>query len=168
MGKYFQNILENISSYDILIVDISINDIISIYSVRYYMEAKSQKDNIKAELPLTESTLLILLALGKAHHGYGIMQEIQEMTDGAHNIGPGTLYGVLKQLVKKKLVVELPSDNPRRRNYRLGTSGEQLIELELERLETLLTYAHKSRRNGEAITMDLPNEDSSEGGDDER
>lgn len=48
-------------------------------------------------LPLTPTVFHILLALaGEERHGYGIMQDLARQTDGALQLGPGTLYGCLK------------------------------------------------------------------------
>lgn len=49
-------------------------------------------------LPLTPGALNVLLALAdRERHGYGIMLEIRERTDGRVRLGPGTLYGTLKR-----------------------------------------------------------------------
>ena len=45
------------------------------------------------ETPLTEAFFYILLALRKPNHGYGVIQEIEELTGGRVVLGPGTLYG---------------------------------------------------------------------------
>lgn len=47
------------------------------------------------EAPLTEAVYYILLALRTPNHGYGIIQDVLEMTDGRVNLGPGTLYGAI-------------------------------------------------------------------------
>jgi len=49
----------------------------------------------------------ILLALAdKERHGYEIMQEVQERTEGAVRLGPGTLYGSIKRMLSDGLVEE--------------------------------------------------------------
>ena len=53
------------------------------------------------EAPLTEAVYYILLALRTPHHGYGIIQDVLEMTDGRVNLGPGTLYGAINSLLEK-------------------------------------------------------------------
>ena len=45
------------------------------------------------ELPLTEAVFYIMLALRHPNHGYGIIQEVEEMTGGRLSLGAGTLYG---------------------------------------------------------------------------
>ena len=50
--------------------------------------------------PLPPATFQILLALVDGErHGYAIMKEVAEQTDGAGRLGPGTLYGTLKRLL---------------------------------------------------------------------
>ena len=41
--------------------------------------------------PLTEAVYYILLSLYTPLHGYGIMQNVQKMTNGRLTIGAGTL-----------------------------------------------------------------------------
>jgi DNA-binding PadR family transcriptional regulator len=44
-------------------------------------------------LPLTPAIFHILLALaGGECHGYGIMQQVADLTDEQTQLGPGTLY----------------------------------------------------------------------------
>ncbi|MFN8448664.1 MAG: PadR family transcriptional regulator [Anaerolineae bacterium] len=58
-------------------------------------------------LPLTPAVFHILLVLADGEmHGYGIMQQIAAMTNGAVNIGPGTLYRSIKQMIDQNLIVE--------------------------------------------------------------
>lgn len=53
------------------------------------------------EAPLTEAVYYILLALRTPNHGYRIIQDVLEMTDGRVNLGPGTLYGAINSLLEK-------------------------------------------------------------------
>jgi len=58
-------------------------------------------------LPLTPATFHILMALAKKeNHGYGIMLEVEESTNGRFSIGPGTLYGSIKRLLKAGWIEE--------------------------------------------------------------
>lgn len=61
------------------------------------------KDNIKGGA-LTEVTLYILLALYNPNHGYGIMQFVEEKTNGRLILGAGTLYGAINTLIDKKWI----------------------------------------------------------------
>jgi DNA-binding PadR family transcriptional regulator len=72
-------------------------------------------------LPLTPAIAQILLALADAdRHGYGIMQEVARLTDGAVRMGPGTLYGTIKRMLAARLIVDTddrpgPDDDDERR-----------------------------------------------------
>src|SRR5665811_2047793 len=74
-------------------------------------------------LPLTPPVFHILLALSdEDRHGYGIMQDVARQTDGALQLGPGTLYGCLKRMLAAGLVEESgerpdPALDDERRRY---------------------------------------------------
>src|SRR5689334_12205258 len=58
-------------------------------------------------LPLSTANLHILLALASGeHHGYAIMQEVKETSEGAVRLGPGTLYRSIQALVEDNLIEE--------------------------------------------------------------
>jgi DNA-binding PadR family transcriptional regulator len=97
--------------------------------------------------PLPTAAFHILLALaGDDLHGYGIMRAVEEQTDGALRLGPGTLYGSIKTLLEEKLIEELDSpDDPRRRYYRLTSSGRKQATAEANRLAGLLRTARSKR-----------------------
>ncbi len=63
------------------------------------------KKRYKKYLPLSESTYYIMLTLVEPLHGYGVMQKVQEISQGTVTIGPGTLYGAFSTLEKEKLIV---------------------------------------------------------------
>jgi len=109
------------------------------------------------ELPLTPATFHILLALvDEERHGYAIMQEIGDRTDGAMRLGPGTLYGSLKRLVDAGMVeesVERPDpalDDERRRYYRITQHGMAVARAEARRLDALVHDARQKKLLGRA------------------
>ena len=66
--------------------------------------------------PLTEAIFYILLAARRPIHGYGIIQEVAEMTGGRVNLGPGTLYGAINTLLDRGwLELYSAQDTPGRR-----------------------------------------------------
>ena len=72
-------------------------------------------------LPLTPAVFHILLALSDGEkHGYAIMRLVEETTQGRMVLGPGTLYGAVKRLLRSGLIVE--SD------YRPDPYGPAMIE----------------------------------------
>jgi len=108
--------------------------------------ARSQ-DTLKM-LPLSPAVFHILLALaGGECHGYGIMKQVESDTDGRTKMGPGTLYGSIKRLLKAGLVQETDDrpdaamDNQRRRYYRLTGQGREVLLAELDRLQVLMRVA---------------------------
>ena len=99
-------------------------------------------------LPLPVSQLHILLALTTGDkHGYAIMKEIEAFTGGAVTMGPGTLYGAVKQMLKVGLIVESSErpdpdlDDERRRYYSLTDLGVRTLEAEVIRMEQLTLTA---------------------------
>jgi DNA-binding PadR family transcriptional regulator len=90
-------------------------------------------------LPLAPASLHIMIALvGQSLHGYGIMREIKEATEGRYALGPGTLYDNLQRLLEQGLVQETAGpigQDPRRRYYRLTALGQSVIVAEMDRLE---------------------------------
>jgi DNA-binding PadR family transcriptional regulator len=104
-------------------------------------------------LPLHTNWFHILLSLvGREQHGYGIMQEVLERTDGAVHLWPATLYGSLKKLIGSGLIEESEErpapelDDARRRYYKLTRLGRSVLDLECRRLEELVRMAHKRRK----------------------
>ncbi len=102
-------------------------------------------------LPLSEAVFQILLTLAEQPcHGYGIMQEVEERTDGRVCLGPGTLYGAIKRLREQGLLKQT-SDAPdsgadgRRRYYRLTPFGRDVAAHEARRLERLVESARRTR-----------------------
>ncbi len=84
-------------------------------------------------LPLTPAVFHIMLALADGErHGYGIMQEVAALTDGALRLGPGTLYGSIKRMLADGLIEETDErpdpelDDERRRYYRLTDFGQRV------------------------------------------
>ena len=58
-------------------------------------------------LPLPVAQLHILLALAAGErHGYAIMSEVEALTEGVVTMGPGTLYGTVKRMLKSGLIQE--------------------------------------------------------------
>lgn len=93
---------------------------------------------------LTEATFYILLSLYKPNHGYGIMQFIEKETLGRVVLGPGTLYGAINKLCKKKWIEPLVSeDSGRKKEYIITRLGKEKVNLEIERLYEMYRTALK-------------------------
>lgn len=94
-------------------------------------------------LPLTEALYYILLAVRKPNHGYGIIQEVEQMTKGRVTLGPGTLYGAIQSLEKKGWISIYSEDTTSRKKkeYLITPIGKAIFEEETKRLEELLQNA---------------------------
>src|SRR5688500_16765005 len=107
----------------------------------------------EAFLPLKSNWFHILISLaGGEQHGYGIMQEVLERSDGKVRLWPATLYGSLKRLIQNGLIVESGErpapefDDARRRYYKLTPLGQKVLDLESQRLRDLVRSLEGARR----------------------
>ena len=91
----------------------------------------------KEYLPMTETAYYILLSLNKPRHGYGIMQHVEQITNGRIKLGAGTMYGTLSKMEKDNLITPV-AEEERRKIYKLSNRGSRLLELEIGRLDELL------------------------------
>lgn len=95
---------------------------------------------------LTEAVFYILLSLYTAMHGYGIMQNVKELSGGRVNLGAGTLYGAINTLLEKNWIRALESEkDSRKKEYEITPLGRAAVEGEMVRLKELL-------ENGRQIT----------------
>jgi len=95
-------------------------------------------------LSVTEPVLLILLSLAEQpRHGYAILQDVQEMSDGRVVLSTGTLYGALRRLLDDAWIERVEEqDAPRgRQSYRLTARGRGNLQLEVNRLKHLTRVA---------------------------
>jgi DNA-binding PadR family transcriptional regulator len=99
-------------------------------------------------LPLPPAFFHILIALAAGEmHGYGIMQDVMERTEGKLRLSPGTLYGSLKRMLGEGLIEESDErpdpalDDERRRYYRLTKYGRAVASAESARVAALLSQA---------------------------
>jgi DNA-binding PadR family transcriptional regulator len=100
------------------------------------------KNDLSKLPPMSPAALHILLALaGDDMHGYGIMREVARQSEGAYKLGPGTLYDNLERLMEQGMVLEISSDDPRRRIYRLSAQGRKALSAEISRLEGVVREA---------------------------
>ena len=103
-------------------------------------------------LPLTPPTFHILMALAQGDkHGYGIILDVEERTDGRFRLGPGTLYGSIKRMLAAGWIAEIKErpdpalDDERRRYYQLTDLGHRIAIAEAERLDSLVLLARNAR-----------------------
>lgn len=110
------------------------------------------KNDPSALLPLTSLTYHVLLALADANrHGYGIIKEVEERTDGKMELETGTLYAAMKRMREDELIEVVPpskrpaDEDSRRRTYRLTPFGQKVLKTESQRLAHLLGIAAEKK-----------------------
>jgi DNA-binding PadR family transcriptional regulator len=108
-------------------------------------------------LPLTPLAFQVLLALaGTDRHGYGIIREVDERTDGLIRLRTGTLYTLLQRLSEEALIEDAPApaddtnDDARRKYYRLTALGRAVLGAEARRLESLIGEARRKQVLGKS------------------
>jgi len=87
-------------------------------------------------IPMTETGFYILFCLQKPQHGYGIGQQVKQMTDGEVTISPGTMYGTLSKMEKDGLI-HFYSEENKRKLYKITTLGQEILNIEIKRIERL-------------------------------
>jgi DNA-binding PadR family transcriptional regulator len=108
-------------------------------------EGKAAVDDF---LPLSRVDFLVLLVLTDGDmHGYGIVKEIGDRTEGKVQLLPGNLYSVMNRLMKGGLVMRAPerseqdSGTRRRRYYRTTPFGLQTLAAEASAMRSLVREA---------------------------
>ncbi|HET8575256.1 MAG TPA: PadR family transcriptional regulator, partial [Candidatus Paceibacterota bacterium] len=89
------------------------------------------------QLPQVAFGILLALSL-KPRHGYEIIKQVEEDSNGKIKLWPGALYASIKQLHDQKLIEEIdgrekPSEtnDSRRRYYRITDKGKKRLHAEL-------------------------------------
>jgi DNA-binding PadR family transcriptional regulator len=102
-------------------------------------------------LPLPTAAFHILVALADGdRHGYAVMRDVANGTDGRLKLNPGTLYTTIRRLLDQGLVVELDErpdpeeDDERRRYYRLTDAGRAVAKAEAARLQHMVAFARQA------------------------
>jgi DNA-binding PadR family transcriptional regulator len=93
----------------------------------------------KESFALTEAVYYILLSLFTPMHGYGIMQNVSQLSNSRVNLAAGTLYGAITTLLERGWISALPGErNSRKKEYVISQSGKVVVRAELARLQELL------------------------------
>ncbi len=102
--------------------------------------------------PLPSAAFHILLSLAdEDRHGYGIMRQVEQQTDGRMRLGPGTLYSSIQALLEEGLIQEVDAGEEsepgreRRRYYRLTSAGRKVARAEAEKLAGVLRVARAKK-----------------------
>ena len=95
-----------------------------------------------AWLPLKPETFHILLVLERGPlHGYGIIKDVEEETEGQIQLEPSPLYRRLKRLLDGGILNQTaptsPTTDERRLYYALTDFGRRVLEAEAARITAL-------------------------------
>jgi DNA-binding PadR family transcriptional regulator len=100
--------------------------------------------NSKSIKPISPQVLFILITLAvKDRHGYEIMKQVKKDSDGKVSVGPGTLYGAIKRMLRDGWIMEA-GERDRRKYYSLTKIGRKNLSAELQRYEETLAKAKKN------------------------
>lgn len=99
--------------------------------------------------PLSEQTFFILLSLyNRSQHGYAILKDVKELSDGRLILRVSTLYTALKRLLEFGWIerIEHETDDEGghfKKEYRLSADGVRILSAEAKRLQTLIQAANR-------------------------
>jgi DNA-binding PadR family transcriptional regulator len=107
------------------------------------------KQFTNANVSLTPQIFYILLSLAmKERHGYEIMKQVEQDSDGKIKLGPGTLYGAIKRMLEEKLIIELNTSHSRRRYYQLTEKGRAIFNSEVQRYNQAIALVKERKLLG--------------------
>jgi DNA-binding PadR family transcriptional regulator len=99
--------------------------------------------------------MILLVLLDGDRHGYGIVKDIEDRTDGSMRLEPGNLYRYIKKLMELEYVTETDdrhapdAEDERRRYYAITALGREVMAREAARMKALAAAAQsKLRRRG--------------------
>jgi PadR family transcriptional regulator PadR len=105
---------------------------------------------------MQEASFLILTALaGGSQHGYGIVTDVSQISDGRVQLKAGTLYAALDRLTTDGLIEpdrEEIVDSRLRRYYRITGDGAERLAEEADRLRANAHAALTRLRPGVVIS----------------
>ena len=87
-------------------------------------------------VPMTETGFYILLCLQQPMHGYGIVQQVEQLTDGEIRLSPGTMYGTLSKMEKDR-IISFVREEEKRKIYCITELGREVLQMEMRRIERL-------------------------------
>lgn len=85
---------------------------------------------------MTETAFYILFCLQKPNHGYGIVQIVENLSEGAIRLAPGTMYGSLSKM-EKDGVIRFVREEDKRKIYEITSLGKEILDIEINRINRL-------------------------------
>lgn len=106
-----------------------------------------------AQLPLSVPVFQILVSLADRDlHGYAIIQDVAQRTDGEVRLTASTLYAATRRMLEAGMIDEVDQprrapagEDDRRRYYRMTPYGREIAQLEAARLERAAGMARAKR-----------------------
>lgn len=93
---------------------------------------------------LTEAVYYILLSLIEPMHGYGIMQNVEQLSNGRVKLAAGTLYGAINTLLEKGWITALSEEKgSRKKEYLITDRGKEMLHSEIARLKELIENGNR-------------------------
>ena len=90
----------------------------------------------KVYVPMTETGFYILYCLQEENHGYGVVQQVENLTNGEIKLAPGTMYGSLSKM-EKDGIIRFVREEEKRKIYQITSLGKEVLELEINRIRRL-------------------------------
>lgn len=116
------------------------------------MSRKPPARDPRSYLPLTPRVFQVLLALAEGPlHGYALIKEVQDQTEGLIVLRTGSLYMLVQRLLNQQLIDESEDrphpdqDDERRRYYVLTATGRAVLQAESRRLQSVLGTVRRKR-----------------------
>lgn len=137
---------------DILITDISFNDVNNFSKLlEGGCEAIMARTNTLNTGELTDTMYYILLNLMEPSHGYMIMQNVEELTQGTFVIGAGSLYTTLKKLLDAELIQMIKDQEGNKKTYVITDKGLRMVKDEVDRKKEMVEHAENILRERERL-----------------
>ena len=100
---------------------------------------------VEAPFPSPVEFEILLALAAEPLHGYGIMQQVESRSGGTIRLGPGTLYGAIKRMIKAEWIETSEPDSGddvrRRCYYRLTRAGRRAATEAARRMAEVVNIA---------------------------
>ncbi len=90
---------------------------------------------------LTDAAFYILSTIVKENHGYMIMKNIEELSQGSMTIGPASLYTTLKKLKIAGLITRKHSEDESIKVYQITSKGKEVLMNDINRKKQMISFA---------------------------
>jgi DNA-binding PadR family transcriptional regulator len=117
------------------------------------MRQVAERSDIPDPRPISEAVLLILLSLAeRPRHGYALLRDTEDLSEGRVRLSTGTLYGALRRLLEDAWIERFAQRDTSREKqaYRLTATGRHQLQWELDRMRQLTRAASARLREMEA------------------